>query len=100
MASASYNMISHEPSAVGYALPNMQVEIVDETGAAVRAGQEGLVRGRSSYIAKIFAANHPEKATAANDAWWYSGDLGRLTEDGLLCIAGRADDLINMGGEK
>ena len=93
-------MISHEPSAVGYALPNMQVEIVDETGAEVRAGQEGLVRGRSSYIAKIFAANHPEKATAAKDAWWYSGDLGRLTDDGILCIAGRADDLLNMGGVK
>jgi len=100
VASASYDMISHKPSAVGFVLPNTQVEIVDETGAVLRAGQEGLVRGRSSYIAKIFAANHPEKAATANDAWWYPGDLGRLTEDGILCIAGRTDDLLNMGGVK
>ena len=100
VASASYNMISHEPSAVGFVLPSMQVEIVDETGTVLRAGQEGLVRGRSSYIAKIFAANHSEGVTAASDPWWYSGDLGRLTEDGILCISGRTDDLLNMGGVK
>jgi acyl-coenzyme A synthetase/AMP-(fatty) acid ligase len=30
--------------------------------------------------------------------WWYPGDIGRLTEEGILCIAGRVDDILNRGG--
>src|SRR5581483_12184497 len=81
-------------------VPGVQIEIVDSAGSKVACGEEGIVRGRSAYIAKIFATNHPDKAAAANDAWWYPGDLGRLTEDGILCITGRIDDVINIGGVK
>ena len=100
VASASYDMISHVPQAVGFVVPDMEVEIVDSGGVSMPIGQEGLVRGRSRFISKIFAANHPDKSSEAADAWWYPGDLGYLTEDGILCIAGRPDDVINMGGVK
>jgi len=32
--------------------------------------------------------------------WFQTGDLGRLDDDGLLTISGRADDVINTGGHK
>jgi acyl-coenzyme A synthetase/AMP-(fatty) acid ligase len=100
VASAPYDLISHIPQAVGYVTPDMKIEIVDVANASLPSGREGLVRGQSSFIAKIFAANHPEKAAEAADAWWYPGDLGRLTDDGILCVIGRIDDVINMGGVK
>ena len=34
------------------------------------------------------------------DGWFYPGDIGRLFEDGLLAIEGRANDTINIGGWK
>lgn len=99
-AAARYDLIAHVPQAVGFVRPDMQIEIVDVAGNPVPAGQEGLVRGRSRFIAEVFAAHEPEKVAEAADAWWYPGDLGRLTEDGILCISGRTDEVINMGGVK
>ena len=41
-----------------------------------------------------------EPTPAFRDGWFYPGDLGSLAPDGLLRIAGRADEVINLGGEK
>jgi acyl-coenzyme A synthetase/AMP-(fatty) acid ligase len=100
VAAAPYDMISHVPQAVGFVRPDMRVEIVDASGTSVPAGQEGLLRGQSRFIAEIFAAHHPENAAKADDSWWYPGDLGSLTAEGILCISGRTDEIINMGGVK
>jgi acyl-coenzyme A synthetase/AMP-(fatty) acid ligase len=37
---------------------------------------------------------------AAADQWFYPGDIGRLTDDGILCLTGRTSDVINIGGVK
>jgi acyl-CoA synthetase (AMP-forming)/AMP-acid ligase II len=37
---------------------------------------------------------------AFRDGWFYPGDIGRLDAGGLLCIAGRADEVMNVGGVK
>jgi acyl-coenzyme A synthetase/AMP-(fatty) acid ligase len=100
VAAARYDVIAHVPQAVGFVRPDMRVEIVDATNTPLPPGEEGLVRGQSKFIEKIFAANHPERASEAADAWWYPGDLGRLTADGILSISGRSDEVINMGGVK
>jgi acyl-coenzyme A synthetase/AMP-(fatty) acid ligase len=73
---------------------------VDATNTLLPPGEEGLVRCRSDYFVKAFAANHPERTADADTVWWYPGDLGRLTDEGILCIGGRTDDVINSGGVK
>jgi len=39
-------------------------------------------------------------AAALHDGWFVTSDLGRFGADGRLRIRGRADDVINSGGEK
>mgnify|MGYP003353367339 CR=1 FL=1 len=43
----------------------------------------------------------PEQTKAAfRDGWFYPGDLGTLTDDGRLRLAGRSSEIVNAGGVK
>jgi acyl-coenzyme A synthetase/AMP-(fatty) acid ligase len=100
IAFANYETIIDVPFAVGRPVPGARIEIVDQADRPLPAGEEGLVRCRTNYLLKSLAANNPERSADAENLWWYPGDLGHLTEDGVLCIGGRADDVINCGGAK
>jgi acyl-coenzyme A synthetase/AMP-(fatty) acid ligase len=94
VALAPYDMIADVPGAVGFVMPGVDVEIVDSTDRALPVGSEGFVRVRSPVLAENVIAG------VAGPPWFYPGDLGRLSENGMLCIAGRVTDVLNRGGEK
>ena len=93
-ALAPYDMIAGIPNAVGYILPDVEVEIADTAGRALPAGREGFVRIRSQVFRDNMAA------TGSAEEWFYPGDLGSITESNMLCIAGRTSDVVNRGGDK
>jgi acyl-coenzyme A synthetase/AMP-(fatty) acid ligase len=92
-AMAPHDAIAHIPGAVGYVVPGVEIEIVDHLGAVLAIGSEGFVRLRTPQFLKGASANGAA-------AWFYPGDLGSLTEDGILCIMGRSGDVVNRGGTK
>jgi acyl-CoA synthetase (AMP-forming)/AMP-acid ligase II len=74
--------------------------IVDAGGAPLRAGATGLIElaGPTRMLRYVDA---PEATAAAlRGRWLRTGDVGRLSPDGYLHLAGRAGDVINRGGEK
>ena len=74
-------------------LPGVQVEIVDHSNKALPAGEEGFIRLRSPQYIANYSVTSP-------DQWFYPGDVGWLTDNGVLCVAGRTGDVINRGGAK
>ena len=94
MAFATYDNIANVPGAVGIVAPWAELEIVDEAGNILGPGVQGRVRARTPSFLELLASESSERAKA----WWYPGDVGRLTKDGILCIAGRVDDVLNRGG--
>jgi len=93
-ALAPYDRIAQVPGAVGFVMPGVDVEIVDASDRVLPVGSEGFLRVRSPVLAQN------EIAGKGKIPWFYPGDLGHLTEQGMLCIAGRATDVLNRGGEK
>ena len=74
-------------------------------GRPLGPGEEGEVLLRGPQIVDRYLeldAERPERTRAARDAagWLHTGDIGTLDEAGFLHLAGRADDVINRGGEK
>jgi long-chain acyl-CoA synthetase len=93
IATAPYDMIAHIADAVGFVIPGAEVEIVDAADRVLPIGSEGFVRVRSKQFVLNFGIDDP-------NTWFYPGDFGWLTEDGVLCVAGRKGDVVNRGGVK
>lgn len=59
--------------------------------------------GRIGIAGPVLLAGYwPPGSRAATDdeGWFWTSDLGRLDSSGRLTVRGRADDVINTGGEK
>ncbi|WP_018656245.1 AMP-binding protein [Actinomadura flavalba] len=68
-------------------------------GVRVTTGADGRVRLAGPVLFSRYRLRPDLTAAARDGAWFRTADLGALT-GGVLTISGRADDVINTGGEK
>ena len=98
------SMPAHFPprvfGAVGFVLPGIAVEVVDDQDRVLRTGTEGIIRIRSIYGVREYLDDPEATKRAFHDGWFYPGDLGYLTKDNILVISGRTTSVLNLGGEK
>jgi 2-furoate---CoA ligase len=95
-----------KPGCAGRASMNALLRLVSTEAdagpdAVVAAGEEGQVICRLDS-AEAFAGywNRPDAdEKAIRDGWYFTGDVGRLDDDGDLWLVGRVDDMIISGGE-
>ena len=83
---------------VGQPVPGSEVRIVDDEGNDVEAGGEGEIICKSPFVMQGYWRADDATADAIKDGWFYSGDIGKLDEDGYLWILDRKKDLIIRGG--
>lgn len=87
------------PASVGRPMPFTEISLRDDEGEQVAAGAEGEIWIRSPVVCERYWQRPDASAESFVDGWCRTGDLGRLTEDGLLIISGRKKDMIRTGGE-
>jgi acyl-coenzyme A synthetase/AMP-(fatty) acid ligase len=100
IAFAPAQLIADTPGAVGFVTPGAAVEIVDASDTPLAPGQEGIVRTRTGQMVDGYVGNPGATARAFRDGWFYPGDTGSLTADGMLIIHGREASVLNIGGDK
>jgi acyl-CoA synthetase (AMP-forming)/AMP-acid ligase II len=95
------------PGLCGRPLPQIEIEIRDESGKVLLPGEVGEIcvapasRGdwKDIYTPMIGYWGRPDAtAEALRDGVYHSGDLGLLADDGNLYIRGRRNELILRGG--
>lgn len=88
-------------STVGRLWPGVAGQIRDlTTGRVLGPGQTGELCIRGYGVMKGYYNNPEETAKAVDrEGWLHTGDIGALSEDGLLTLKGRCKDLIIRGGE-
>ncbi len=84
----------------GTPYPGVTVEIVDENDRPLPAGDEGIVRIRGAQNASGYLDDPEATAMVYRNGYVYPGDRGWLEPGGVLRVAGRVDDRINVGGYK
>jgi len=87
-------------SSCGRPSPLARVEIADESGALLPAGEQGEIVVRSYSNADGYYNNPTETAAIFKDGWFHTGDVGLKDEAGWLYLRDRKKDLINSGGLK
>ena len=86
----------------GPPLPGAAVRIADpDTGAPLPAGEIGEIRTAGPMVMRGYFENPAATAEAIGaDGWMRTGDLGYLTAEGAVVVAGgRLRDMIIRGGE-
>jgi long-chain acyl-CoA synthetase len=83
---------------VGRPVPGTEVEIRDDHGRVLPAGEPGEVCARSPGIMQGYWHAPEATAEAIEDGWLHTGDIGYLDPDGYLYIVDRKKDLIIRGG--
>ena len=74
------------------------VKIVDENGKEVSRGKEGEIIASTPYnMVEYFRKPETTKATLI-DGWIYTGDIGKMDEDGYVYLLDRKKDMIISGG--
>ncbi|NMH97933.1 AMP-binding protein [Pseudonocardia acidicola] len=77
---------------------DVELEVVGPDGTRCAPGVVGRVRIRGAGVIRGYAGG--AAADSFDDAGWLdTADLGHRDADGYLYLAGRADDVVNRGGE-
>jgi acyl-CoA synthetase (AMP-forming)/AMP-acid ligase II len=82
-------------TSVGRPLPTVELEIRDEDGAPLPAGERGEIYVRGEQV----SGEYRERSALDAAGWFPTRDAGWLDAEGYLFLAGRADDVIVRGGE-
>ncbi|MDZ5698700.1 acyl-CoA synthetase [Chelativorans sp. M5D2P16] len=82
----------------GFARTGMQVEIQNDAGEEVAAGETGEICVIGPAVFAGYYENPEANANAFRNGWFRTGDLGHMDESGFLYITGRASDMYISGG--
>jgi acyl-CoA synthetase (AMP-forming)/AMP-acid ligase II len=83
---------------VGRELFGYRVVIRADDGAPLPAGEPGEVTIQGDHVMQGYWQQPEATALALRAGWLYTGDLGRLDEEGYLTVVGRKKEVIRPGG--
>jgi acyl-CoA synthetase (AMP-forming)/AMP-acid ligase II len=84
---------------VGRPCLHLELDIWDDQGRSLPAGERGEVVLRGPKVFKGYWRDPDATARAFAGGWFHTGDIGVRDEDGYLFIVDRVKDMIVSGGE-
>jgi len=85
---------------IGKAIPNVEMNILDENGKKCPLGKVGEIVVRGSNIMSGYwnAPEETQKVLGKNG--YYTGDLAKMDSDGYIYVVGRKKDMIKSGAHR
>jgi acyl-coenzyme A synthetase/AMP-(fatty) acid ligase len=96
---ANYPCLPVKPGSMGKPTPTFDVDVVDDHGQRLGAGEEGHIAirvepDRPVGLMKEYWRDPEATAKVFRNGWYYTGDRATRDEDGYLWFVGRTDDVI------
>jgi long-chain acyl-CoA synthetase len=83
---------------IGIPLPSTYAKIVSEDGRDLLPGEVGELVIKGPQVMKGYWKRDDETAKVLRDGWLWTGDLGRMNEDGYFFIVDRKKDMVLVSG--
>ncbi|HSM94354.1 MAG TPA: class I adenylate-forming enzyme family protein [Anaeromyxobacteraceae bacterium] len=85
---------------IGVPIPGVELQVVDEAGRALPAGETGHLVARGANVTQGYLDEPEATAEILHDGWLWTGDLARRDADGFLFHQGRAKEILKVGGHR
>ena len=99
-AAASGAVFRHAPRSSGLISPIIDLCIMDADGNTLPAGSMGEICLRGVTLMQGYWNDPDATAGAIRGGWFHTGDVGYVSDEGLLFVVDRIKDVINRSGEK
>jgi long-chain acyl-CoA synthetase len=99
-AAASGRLFQQHPDAAGAVSPIIELRVVDLDGTDLPAGQAGELWLRGVSLMQGYLGPTDAGQPRLDGGWFRTGDIGMLSDNGLLKVVDRIKDVINRAGEK
>ncbi len=83
---------------IGKVVEGVKMKFVDKDGNEVKKGELGEIVVSGPQVMKGYYKQPEETAKYLKDGWFYTGDLGRIDEDGFVYHLGRSSEIVITGG--
>jgi benzoate-CoA ligase family protein len=87
-----------KPGSSGTVVPGYEAKIVDEEGHLVKPGEIGNLMVKGESTCAYYWNQHEKTKQTIQGEWIVTGDKYYQDEDGYYWYAGRADDMLKVGG--
>jgi len=91
-------VLTRKWGSIGKAVPNVDLLIVDEQGRELPQGETGEIAARGSNIMQGYWKDPEATASVLRNGLYFTGDLGRMDEEGYFYVVGRKKDIIKVKG--
>jgi malonyl-CoA/methylmalonyl-CoA synthetase len=85
---------------VGAPLPEVEVRLVDETGAAMTDGGPGEIEVRGPAVFREYWGRPEATAGSFREGWFRTGDVAVIEEGSYRLLGRRSVDIVKTGGYK
>jgi acyl-CoA synthetase (AMP-forming)/AMP-acid ligase II len=85
---------------IGIPIPGVELRVVDDLGTDVACGVTGHLVARGANVTPGYYGAPEETASILRDGWLWTGDMAYRDEDGFLFLAGRAKEILKIGGHR
>jgi acyl-CoA synthetase (AMP-forming)/AMP-acid ligase II len=83
---------------IGVPVDNVDLRICDSEGREVPPGEVGEITARGANIMQGYWKDPEETAKVLRHGMYFTGDLGRVDDEGFLYVVGRTKDMIKVKG--
>lgn len=99
IAALPHRYLPEKLGSVGRQAYNTDIALLDTNGNHVKPGEVGELCSRGANVMREYYNNPEETARFFKKGWGWTGDLGRMDEEGFIYLIDRSKDMLISGGE-